>query len=239
MEHHVCEKESSTGCPVFASQAERTRYAAEWVEQNRAMLTQRIVERHFGISPMDLEDFLGDTVLVAHDATIMAERKGIHWHSVFWVEFTHMIKNAQTQHYVDCDPFEPDSILERELLSFDMAGHLMETEERWIRERREDFALRSALPLLTDTERRIVELVCGLTEHGHLSSYDAGEILGLQGNNVRVVLSRAIQKIEQAGRLHFNSGDVMLFAVKWKRADDRRRKSVVRQVGQTMRQCFA
>ncbi len=208
--------------PVFASMSDRVAWASAWVKNNESLLRNKIRTYHkgsstFSLTEMDFEDFLGDAVLLLTEATVKAERKGLPWYSIFWFDFDRMLISSQSLHYVKLCADLEDEVENRLIECPDVDSMISEFNDRLKQESRDDYAIRTALPLLTARERMAFELVSGFGGVTSMSTSDAGEVMGISAADVRKLLIRAQEKVQKAGQIHFGSGKVLLFPIPTKR----------------------
>lgn len=99
----------------------------------------------------------------------------------------------------------------------DVESVILKHSDRVKQEEIEEFALRSAVPFMSPRERMAYDLVVGGAFEGRpMSSDKAGQVMGIDGADVRKMLRNVQTKVQGAGRLYFGDGRVMLFAMPWK-----------------------
>lgn len=221
----------------FKSMAERSAWASRWVTDNRELLMSKIKQYHkpspsFILTEMDFEDFLGDAIVILTEATIKAERKNTPWYGVFWFDFDKMMIGSQELHYRMPFADIENEVGGEEVMSVDAETFMVEFAERVKQERFDEIALRSAVQLMSPREKEAFGLVVeGVVDGRPMSSDKAGDVMGIDGSDVRKMIRSVEKKIQKAGRLHFQDGRVMLFPMPW---GDKRRsvhKLAKRRVG--------
>ena len=173
--------------------------AVAWVQKNRGMICKKIFSFFPRCLQQDVDEFVRDAYVIAIEAAVKAERKGLAFEAVFWTDFVSLLKGSQVFYFESPDPLDADAPYNIHALTTE--DPLADLSIRFHREQLISKTVACIQRILSPAEQRIFLLFMGETEHGFCSLGEAARILGIAKGSAQKLAERIEKKITDAAKI--------------------------------------
>lgn len=181
------------------------------MQRNRGMICKKVFSFFPRSLQQDVDEFVRDAYVIAIEAAIKAERKGIPFEAIFWTDFVSLLKGSLVFYFESPDPFDADAPYHLHSLKAD--DPFTDLSARFDREQLISKTVACVLRILSPAEQRIFLLFMGETEHGFCSLGEAARILGIAKGSAQKLAERIEKKITDAAKVFdMNKG---MFGFDW------------------------